>query len=95
MKAGSGCGSIAVYIDSKRYASISIATDVNRYAAYIGKRGVSRLHKGVNDGRASIGDTRPARWSMRGGIGAQFGTRFVLAPSHPQSDVKFGYSGWN
>jgi hypothetical protein len=64
MKAGSGCSSIAVYIDSKGYASISIATDVHRCAAYIGKVGVSRFHNGVNDGRVRL-DTRPARWSMR------------------------------
>jgi hypothetical protein len=54
MKAGSGCSSIAVYIDSKGYASISIATDVHRCAAYIPSV-VSRNSTRVNDGTVWLG----------------------------------------
>ncbi len=54
MKAGSGCSSIAVYIDSKGYASISIATDVHRCPAYIPSV-VSRNSTRVNDGTVWLG----------------------------------------
>jgi hypothetical protein len=54
IKAGSGCSSIAVYIDSKGYASISIATDVHRCPAYIPSV-VSRNSTRVNDGTVWLG----------------------------------------
>jgi hypothetical protein len=54
MKAGSGCSSIAVFIDSKGYASISIATDVHRCPAYIPSV-VFRTSTRVNDGTVWLG----------------------------------------
>ena len=59
MKAGSGCSSIAVYIDSKGYASISIATDVHRCPAYIPSV-VSRNSTRVNDGTVWLGNAAAA-----------------------------------